>query len=183
MRVGRNRWAQQVSQKAPQSPNAPKRATPEKDIQNTIVQYLRVRGLEVSVTNADRAWGKWGGIRQSKVDKGHPDLTAVLPVLVAGEQVGIGLYIEVKTPTGSLKPEQKEKLQRLDAAGALCVVARSLEDVSLVVDALAFRELDPERVVLVRRLLELNLGNRGAKGVREAIAGLRAGISARAQSD
>lgn len=164
----------------PAAPNASpqKKKNPlEKDIQKTIVQYLRYRKIEVSVTNSDRTWGKWGGIRQSKVDKGHPDLTAVLPVMVGGERLGLALYIEVKTPTGSLKPEQKEKLAALDASGALCLVARSLDDVMRVVENMAFKELDRKKVAHVRDLLRLSLGSRSSKGAREAIAAARSGLS------
>ena len=101
----------------------------EKDIQKAIMDYLTAAGIQASVTNADRTWGKGGGVRSSKVPKGHPDITAVLPVGHEGFILGLAWYIEVKTATGSTSSEQKDKLTSLAKSGALCTLARDVDTV------------------------------------------------------
>lgn len=55
--------------------------------------------------------------------RGYPDLTAILP----GGEV---LLIEVKTPTGCLRPAQVRCHERLRARGTEVLVATSVSDVS-----------------------------------------------------
>jgi hypothetical protein len=51
----------------------------------------------------------------------------VTPEMV-GTQVAVFLSIEVKTPTGRLRPEQRQWLEAVQAAGGIAGVARSVED-------------------------------------------------------
>ncbi len=141
----------------------------EKDIQKTIVQYLKLRKVPYAVTNAERVWSKQGFIRPSKVTPDHPDLTATMPVLVNGNALGLSFYIEVKTPSGSIRDGQKVKLRELADAGALCVLARSLDDVKEVVERFQGAELDFESLKRSRTLLELLLSDRRSKEVRDAL--------------
>lgn len=139
----------------------------ESAIQRQIMDYLGRAGLQASVTNADRTWGKGGGVRASKVPKGHPDITAVLPVVYNGFVIGLAWYIEVKTPTGSTSSEQKDKLTALAQAGALCTLARDVDTVIRVVTDVKNKPwsiLDKKRY---DEILALNLFSRRTKAVRE----------------
>ena len=64
--------------------------------------------------------------------KGSADLigwrtVTVTPEMV-GTQVAVFLSIEVKTPTGRLRPEQQQWLDAVQAAGGIAGVARSVSD-------------------------------------------------------
>lgn len=64
--------------------------------------------------------------------KGSADLigwrtVTVTPDMV-GTQVAVFLSIEVKTPTGRLRPEQQQWLDAVQAAGGIAGVARSVDD-------------------------------------------------------
>ncbi len=142
----------------------------EKDIQTTIISYLKLRNIQHSVTNADRVWGRNGGVRQSKVEKGWPDISAVLPVEINGVKIGVSLFIEVKTLVGTAKPEQKEKLQILSEAGAVCILARKVEDVVEIIERYKDKSFTADDLSRSRRLLELNLSDRRNKEVKDALA-------------
>jgi hypothetical protein len=64
--------------------------------------------------------------------KGSADLIGWRTVTVTPEMVGqrIAVFtsIEVKTPTGRLRPEQQQWLDAVQAAGGIAGVARSVED-------------------------------------------------------
>ena len=64
--------------------------------------------------------------------KGSADLigwkrVTITPEMV-GTQVAVFASIEVKTPTGRLRPEQQQWLDAVQAAGGIAGVARSVED-------------------------------------------------------
>ena len=64
--------------------------------------------------------------------KGSADLigwkrVTVTPDMV-GQQVAVFLSIEVKTPTGRVRPEQQQWLDAVQAAGGIAGVARSVDD-------------------------------------------------------
>jgi len=64
--------------------------------------------------------------------KGSADLigwrtVTVTPEMV-GQQVAVFTSIEVKTPTGRVKPEQQQWLDAVQAAGGIAAVARSVAD-------------------------------------------------------
>jgi hypothetical protein len=64
--------------------------------------------------------------------KGSADLIGwttrkITPDMV-GQQVAVFTSIEVKTPTGRLRPEQQQWLDAVQAAGGIAGVARSVED-------------------------------------------------------
>jgi hypothetical protein len=71
--------------------------------------------------------------------KGSADLigwhtVTVTPDMV-GTQVAVFLSIEVKTPTGRLRPEQQQWLDAVQTAGGIAGVARSVEDALQIVTA------------------------------------------------
>jgi hypothetical protein len=82
---------------------------------------------------------------------GVPDIIGTLPGpsvrvmpdgIVRGMPEGRGLYIEVKTPRGSLRPEQVKFLDEVEAAGAVAFVARSARD---LLDHLAAVDFEPAK--------------------------------------
>ena len=69
--------------------------------------------------------------------KGSADLIGwrtltVTPDMV-GQRIAVFLSIEVKTPTGRLRPEQQQWLDAVQAAGGIAGVARSVEDALRIV--------------------------------------------------
>lgn len=147
----------------------------EKDIQRAITDYLKLKGVPFAITNAERVWNPQGFVRKSKVSPDWPDLSATLPVFVDSMRVGLSFYIEVKTPTGSIRDGQKIKLRELSDAGALCVLARSLEEVKDVVERFKDAELDYEAYKCTRTLLDLLLSDRRSKAVRDALSAISSG--------
>jgi len=64
--------------------------------------------------------------------KGSADLIGYRSITITPDMVGttvaVFLSIEVKTPTGRLRPEQQQWLDTVQAAGGIAGVARSVED-------------------------------------------------------
>jgi len=64
--------------------------------------------------------------------KGSADLigwrTVTITPEMVGQQVAVFTSIEVKTPTGRVKPEQQQWMDAVQAAGGIAGVARSVED-------------------------------------------------------
>ena len=64
--------------------------------------------------------------------KGSADLIGWKRVTITPDMVGstvaVFVSIEVKTPTGRLRPEQQQWLDAVQAAGGIAGVARSVED-------------------------------------------------------
>lgn len=69
--------------------------------------------------------------------KGSADLIGwkqltITPDMV-GQQVAVFVSIEVKNPTGRLRPEQQQWLNAVQAAGGVAGIARSVEDAQAIV--------------------------------------------------
>jgi hypothetical protein len=54
--------------------------------------------------------------------------TVTITPEMVGQQVAVFTSIEVKTPTGRVKPEQQQWLDAVQSAGGIAGVARSVED-------------------------------------------------------
>ena len=54
---------------------------------------------------------------------------------MVGQQVAVFTSIEVKTPTGRVRPEQQAWLETIQAAGGIAGVARSVEDAKALLAA------------------------------------------------
>jgi hypothetical protein len=71
--------------------------------------------------------------------KGSADLigwrTVTITPEMVGQQVAVFTSIEVKTPTGRVKPEQQQWLDAVQAAGGIAGVARSVEDAQALLAA------------------------------------------------
>jgi Holliday junction resolvase len=86
----------------------------EQQIQADIMEYLRYKGYFVFKVHQQ---GKY-------CYKGISDLIAV--------KDGVTIYVEVKTPTGTLRPEQIKCMEDVQSHGAKYIVARSMDDVKAV---------------------------------------------------
>jgi hypothetical protein len=53
---------------------------------------------------------------------------------MVGQQVAVFTSIEVKSATGRLRPEQRQWLEAVQAAGGIAGVARSVEDAQSLID-------------------------------------------------
>lgn len=107
----------------------------EAEIQSAIIGYLQTQRIPHSITNAQRSYNHKGQIVR-RIQTGWPDITACWP------SEGLFLGIEVKTAKGKLKPEQAITLHALYMAGALVVVARSVDDVIQVLQSGKIRGAD-----------------------------------------
>jgi hypothetical protein len=71
--------------------------------------------------------------------RGSADLigwrTVTITPDMVGQQVAVFTSIEVKTPTGRVKPEQQQWLDAVQAAGGIAGVARSVEDAQALLAA------------------------------------------------
>jgi Holliday junction resolvase len=86
----------------------------EQAIQTDIKAYLEWKG-----------WFTFKIHQQGKYCyKGISDLIAV--------KDGVTIYVEVKTPTGKLRPEQLKFMEDIENHGARYIVARSIDDVKEV---------------------------------------------------
>ena len=71
--------------------------------------------------------------------KGSSDLIGWKTVTVTedmiGQQVAVFTSIEVKSPTGRIRPEQQQWIDAVQAAGGIAGVARSVEDAERLICA------------------------------------------------
>jgi len=93
----------------------------ETPVQAAICALLDLLGLCYSVTDAARVWSRNGKVVASKVRRGWPDISLVLPN-------GRAAFMEVKSHTGRLRPDQAVMIQKLREASAYVAVVRSLDD-------------------------------------------------------
>ena len=61
--------------------------------------------------------------------------TVTITPEMVGQQVAVFTSIEVKTPTGRIRPEQQAWLDTVQAAGGIAGVARSVEDALRIMNA------------------------------------------------
>jgi len=106
--------------------------------EQSIQQHIRLncsKGLTRLFRNnvgrlPDPRSGRW--VEFGVGGKGSADLigwrTVTITPEMVGQQVAVFTSIEVKTPTGRLRPEQQQWLDAVQAAGGIAGVARSVED-------------------------------------------------------
>lgn len=99
-------------------------------VQAEICQWLRLHGIPHTVSDATLSYNAKGQ-RVVRVSEGWPDITAVLRA-----HRGRMLAIECKHAAGGvLRYEQALTLSALESAGALVVIARSIDDVTAAIEA------------------------------------------------
>lgn len=106
-----------------------------RNIESSLVRALLLRASQLGArlfrnnTGRLRVGDRWV---QYGLCVGSSDLVGWLPVTVTPDMVGttVALFVavEAKTPTGTLRPEQRAFLQAVRAAGGLGMVARSTSD-------------------------------------------------------
>lgn len=97
----------------------------EKEIQKAILEHLKGLGLYVWINKTQGTFDPKARVfRKNKHNlNGVPDILGILPN-------GKFLGIEVKRPkTGKVSPDQQEFIDRAVSLGAVCFVARSVDDV------------------------------------------------------
>jgi dihydroxyacid dehydratase/phosphogluconate dehydratase len=71
--------------------------------------------------------------------RGSADLigyrTVTITPEMVGQQVAVFASIEVKTPTGRIRPDQRAWMETVQAAGGIAGVARSVEDAKALLAA------------------------------------------------
>ena len=71
--------------------------------------------------------------------KGSADLIGYRSITITpemvGQQVAVFASIEVKTPTGRIRPDQRAWMETVQAAGGIAGVARSVEDAQVLLAA------------------------------------------------
>ena len=97
--------------------------------EQTIQQEIRI----ACSTGATRLWRNNTGRPVSfGLCKGSADLIGYRSITITpemvGQQVAVFTSIEVKTPTGRIRPEQRAWMETVQAAGGIAGVARSVED-------------------------------------------------------
>jgi hypothetical protein len=108
-----------------------------------IQQHIRI----ACSTGATRLWrNNTGTLRdqhgrpvQFGLARGSADLigyrTVTITPEMVGQQVAVFASIEVKTPTGRIRPDQRAWMETVQAAGGIAGVARSVEDALRIVTA------------------------------------------------
>lgn len=104
--------------------------------EQTIQQHIRIacsRGqTRLFRNNTGTLRDQHGRPVQFGLCKGSADLigwrTITITPEMVGHQVAVFASIEVKTPSGRLRPEQQQWLDAVQAAGGIAGVARSVED-------------------------------------------------------
>lgn len=118
-------------QGAPAAPNGCAPVRSEQEEQETVilwahaavVQYPALRRLAAIPNGEKREKQVAARLKRAGTNAGIPDL--VLPVPRGGYH---GLWIELKTATGRVRPEQEEWLAFLNAVGYRAVVCRGADD-------------------------------------------------------
>ena len=76
---------------------------------------------------------------QFGIARGSADLIGYRTITITpdmvGQQVAVFASIEVKTPTGHIRPEQRVWMEKILAAGGIAGVARSVEDALRIMNA------------------------------------------------
>ncbi len=135
-------YKQSIAQSAKSKPRRRTRIAAENQIRKTISAYLTALGIPHTITEAAAARAQSGAYISGRVDPSWPDITGVIPRGVSPALEGRLLAIEIKTEDGKLNParmvkrgfhwvaipSQEDVLESLRRAGAVALVARSIED-------------------------------------------------------
>lgn len=118
------------------TPKITKLPVSERSIQNSIIEYLQLKGWYVHRINSGMIPMSYKGKqRMIRLGSGMPDLmafkenlvpvTQALPLKINSLKL---LFIEVKIPGKDATPIQKAKMEELEVHGARCLTIHSLEE-------------------------------------------------------
>ncbi len=104
----------------------------EQRIQQEIRLALSRGPVRLYRNNTGTLWDQHGRPVQFGLAVGSADLigwtTRTITPEMVGQQVAVFTSIEVKSASGRLRPEQRQWLEAVQAAGGIAGVARSVED-------------------------------------------------------
>ena len=108
--------------------------------EQTIQQHIRIAcskgDTRLFRNNTGTLRDQHGRPVQFGLCKGSADLIGYRTVTITpdmvGQQVAVFLSIEVKPPTGRIRPEQQQWLEAVQAAGGIAGVARSVADAEVL---------------------------------------------------
>lgn len=111
------------------------KAGSEAQVQSSVMKYIALQYPEVRQLSTASA----GGLRTSKTQgkrmkatgysKGFPDIAILWP-----HKGYHGLFIEMKTETGSSTPEQKAWIDRLNEKGYLAKICKGFDEAKSTID-------------------------------------------------
>src|SRR5262245_37274873 len=133
------------------------------EIQSAVTEYLDWQRIPYGETDAALAFNLYGQ-RIERVTEGWPDVTACFPG-------GVMAPIEVKTAGDHLRPDQARILYRLLKQGAICIIARSVDDViearrlgrtrpKDVEEIIKFKDLPDRKREPIKRAVKVNRRSR-----------------------
>ena len=95
-------------------------------------------GNEIIPTDGGGVYIPQARLFKTDLPKGFSDLFGIVPTIITGEMVNqtiaVATFIEVKTPTGRVRPEQDKFLAIMRASGALAGIARSSGDALKIIN-------------------------------------------------
>lgn len=107
------------------------REATEHEIQNMIISVLTMKGFYVMRLNSGKMTNEYtnkqGVVKKRFIrmlDAGTPDLLAI--------KKGKAHFIEIKRPGNNPTYLQQEKMKELSEYGAICIVARNVEDIEVL---------------------------------------------------
>ncbi len=115
--------------------------------EQAIQQHIRLRcstgPVRLFRNNTGTLYDRQGRPVTFGLAKGSADLigwtTRTITPDMVGQQVAVFTSVEVKTPTGRLRPEQRQWLDAVQAAGGIAGVARSVEEAEELLRVVAHR--------------------------------------------
>lgn len=97
----------------------------------SILEYLRLRGIMAWRVQSQGTFDPVKKVRRTF--NGLPGVSDIIGLLPqSSDRPGVLLALEVKTATGKLSESQRSFLDRVNRAGGIGCVVRSIEDVSIV---------------------------------------------------
>ncbi len=111
---------------------------PEDAIQRACVEYLKLEENLGKLTYYAIPNGGWRSKTEASIMKGLGTRAGIPDICVIIE--GYSLFIEVKSPTGLVRENQKEAMARLGDHGCTSMIARDLDQVIAVINPIINRE-------------------------------------------
>lgn len=104
----------------------------EKEVLAQCREYLRLHGFEVVRLNSGAVTGSHKG--KSRLVRFN-DTPGVSDLLAVKKGAGLAVFVEVKRPGGKTTPAQDDFLNRMRCAGAVGIVADSLDSLRQQLEA------------------------------------------------